>query len=423
MKVHYEPFSAELREDPYPVYAQLREHAPLYFAEEAEAWCISRHDDVTQVLRNPDAFSSDAMRTMLVGLRPGSNPMADPEAMQRMLAFGRSLPFELQELMVSRNLISEDPPRHGVLRAIVNRGFTPRRIAAWEPRMRTIVAECIARLRDGDDFDVIKDLGFPLPVRIIAEMLGVEPERMEDFKRWSDVIVAGLTGSARGADPFASGMAGAMRELCDYVDGVAERCRRAPGDDLVSLVVTAQDGEAGLTTAEVVFFILLLLVAGNETTTNLIGNATHALLRHPEQLARVRDDRSLVPSLIEETLRFDAPVQILFRRSTRDVEIAGGRIPAGSHVAPLIGSANRDERQWGPTADRFDVTRNPQGHLGFGFGIHFCLGASLARLEARVALEALVPELPRLQRCEPRLELIDSFLLRGPRRLPLRRAA
>ena len=180
---------------------------------------------------------------------------------------------------------------------------------------------------------------------------------------------------------------------------------------------------SGLSAAEMTLFVLLLLVAGNETTTNLIGNATNALLSHPSELARVSADRSLVPSWIEEALRWDAPVQFVVRRTTADVEVAGQRVPANTHVVAILGSANRDERHWGPTAAEFDVTRNPQGHLAFGFGNHFCLGAALARLEARIALEALLDELPRRERSEPRVEHIDSFMIRGPKRLLLRRTA
>jgi cytochrome P450 len=214
-----------------------------------------------------------------------------------------------------------------------------------------------------------------------------------------------------------------MALLCEYVQGVAAERRRAPGDDLISVLLAAQDGEVALTDAELAFFVVLLLVAGNETTTNLIGNATSALLRNPEQLARVRADRSLLPSLVEEALRFDSPAQYVFRRSTCDVEIAGGTIPANRHVIALIGSANRDERQWGATAAELDVTRDTQGHLAFGLGNHFCLGAALARLEGRIALGALLDELPGLEPCSARVEYIDSFLVRGPRTLPLRRAA
>jgi cytochrome P450 len=423
MHRRYEPFSEAVREDPYPYYAELREQAPVYWAEEAEAFCIARHAHVHAVLRAPEAFSSDAMRSMLIGVRPGIDPMADPDTMQRMASIAQCLPFPFEELLGARQLISDDPPRHDVLRMLVNRGFTPRRMAAWEPRMREIVDECMVKLREGGDFDVVADLGIPLPVRIIAEMLGVEPDRREDFKRWSDEIISGTTGLGRFADPVTSGLAPAMGALAEYIRGVVEARRTAPGEDLVSVLVAAQNDEAGLSTAEVVFFVLLLLVAGNETTTNLIGNTTNALLRHPAALAQVRADPSLVPSLVEESLRWDAPAQLVFRRTTREVEIDGHLIPADRHVVVLLGSANRDERQWGPTAADFDVTRNPQGHLAFGFGTHFCLGAALARLEARVALTALIGELPRLERRDARVEYVDSFLVRGPRRLALRRAA
>ena len=420
--VRYEPFSVAVREDPYPYYAALRQEAPVYWAEEAQAWCVSRYDDVQLVLRHAELFSSDAMRSMLMGARPGVNPIEDPEVMERALALTQAMSFPMDELVVARNLISEDPPRHGVMRNLVNRGFTPRRIAAWEPRLREIADECVARLRGRDDFDLVAELAIPLPVRLISEMLGVETDRREDFKHWSDRVVAGTTGSTRGVDPVASGFAGAMKDLTEYVRTVAAERRRAPSDDLVSVLIAAQD-DAGLSTAEVAMFVLLLLVAGNETTTNLIGNATNALLRHPSQLERVCSDRSLVPSWIEETLRWDGPVQFVFRRATADVEIAGQRIPANTHVVALLGSANRDERHWGPSAAEFDVARNPQGHLAFGLGNHFCLGASLARLEARVALEALLDELPTRMRSEPNLEYVDSFLVRGPRRLTLRRVA
>jgi cytochrome P450 len=216
-------------------------------------------------------------------------------------------------------------------------------------------------------------------------------------------------------------MQDAFLELVGYLRRVAIRRRRDPADDLVSIIAAQQDGASALSVREVIQFVTLLLVAGNETTTNLIGNAVTALLDHPRELARVAADPALVPGLVEEALRFDAPVQMVFRTTTRDTEIAGTRIPRGAVVAPILGSANRDERRF-PEPDRFDVSRNPQGHLGFGFGAHFCLGASLARLEARVALEAVAPELPRLVRAHAP-ELLDSFLVRGPRRLELRPAA
>ncbi|MCX5738576.1 MAG: cytochrome P450 [Proteobacteria bacterium] len=352
MTIHYEPFSAEVRDDPFPHYARLREQAPLHWAEQAQAWCVSRFDDVRAVLRDPERFSSDAMRTFLMGVPPGADAANDPAAAQRMLQVAQALPFSMQELITSRNLISEDPPRHGVLRSLVNRGFTPRRIAAWEPRLRAVAEECMAKLRHRSEFDLVTELAIPLPVRIITEMLGVEAERQADFKTWSDQLVAGSTGSGRGGDLAEIPFGPAMGALCTYVQQVAARRRQ-----------------------------------------------------------------------VEEVLRWDGPVQFVFRRATCDVEIAGGRIPANSYVIALIGSANRDERTFGPTAGAFDVTRESQGHLAFGLGNHFCLGASLARLEAQIALGALLDELPHLEARDARVEFIDSFLVRGPQSLPLRRAA
>jgi cytochrome P450 len=418
----YEPFSDAVREDPYPYYAALRDEAPVYWAEGAQAWCVSRYDDVQFVLRNAELFSSDAMRNILLGAPPGINPLEDPAVMGRALALTQALSFPLEELMGARQLLSEDPPRHTALRTIVNRGFTPRRIAMWEPRVRDFARAYVDDMRHAEEIDLVATLAMPLPVRVICEMLGVEPERQDQFKEWSDRIIAGTTGSTRTIDPLTSGFADAMRELAEYIRGVVAQRTRQPGDDLISVLVAAQDG-GGLSAAELTMFVLLLLIAGNETTTNLIGNATNALLNHPSQLARVSADRSLVPSWIEETLRWDAPVQFVLRRTTADVEVGGQRLPANAHVVGILGSANRDERQWGPTAAQFDVTRNPQGHLAFGFGNHFCLGAALARLEARIALEALLDELPRRERSDPRVEHIDSFLIRGPKRFLLRLAA
>jgi cytochrome P450 len=288
MSVQYEPFFPAIRDDPYPHYAALREEAPVYFAEEAQAFCISRYDDARAVLLDPARFSSDAMRTMLMGIRPGLDPMTDPAAMQRMRAFAQVLPFPMEALISARNVISEDPPRHGSLRSLVNRGFTPRRITAWEPRLRAVAAECMAKLRECSTLDVVRDLAIPLPLQIITEMLGVASDRRADFKLWSDGVVAGSTGSGRRLDPVASGYAAAMQAICGYVTEVAAERRRAPSDDLVSVLLNAQDDEVALTDAELAFFVLLLLIAGNETTTNLIGNATHALLRHPPVTIQTR---------------------------------------------------------------------------------------------------------------------------------------
>jgi cytochrome P450 len=414
----FDPFSPVWRDDPYPKYRELRDCAPLHWSPEAKAWCVSRYEDVMGVLRNDELFSSRAMMTQLMM----SGQVDGPPITARILLFAAKLllsarinPFAFPKVP---SLIASDGERHSALRAIVNRGFTPRQITEWEKRAREIVAECMRSI--GDGFDVVEGLAVPLPVTVIAEMLGVEPERRRDFKRWSDTVIQNASGAGR-ADPFNPAVLDAVGEMTRYVVKIARQRRRRPADDLISLLVSGDAGER-LRPIDVVQFVTLLLVAGNETTTNLIGNATAALLDHPDQLARVAADPALIPGLIEETLRFDAPIQLIFREALADVQIGGVTIPQGATVVPLLGSANRDERRFeGP--DRFDVMRNPQGHVGFGFGKHFCLGASLARLEARVALEALVPELLHMQRGEARLPRIDSFLVRGASRLTLRKAA
>jgi cytochrome P450 len=264
-------------------------------------------------------------------------------------------------------------------------------------------------------FDVVHDLAIPLPITVIAEMLGIEPERRAQFKHWSDEVIAGSSGGLEGVS--VGRLLQAMTGLQSYLRGVVRERKRKPEDDLISVLVDERHGES-LGEREVAQFVSLLLIAGNETTTNLIGNATRALLDHPEIVAELKQRPELVPAMIEEALRFESPIQFLIRRVTRDVELAGTRLEKDSHVAVLLASANRDERQF-EDPDRFDIHRSAKGHLAFGFGVHFCLGASLARLEAKVALEALVPELPHLERRDPETPLIQSLVVRGPSSLRL----
>jgi cytochrome P450 len=414
--ISFDPLRDVQRPDPYPLYRALREEAPVHRAPESGYYCVSRYEDVQQVLCSPDLFSSRAMLTVLMpGGTDGELPLTP-----RLLWFAARLMWKarLNPFLLPKNpsLISSDGARHDALRAIVNRGFTPRRIAQWETRARETVAECVAKLDRGEAFDLVEDLSIPLPVTVIAEMLGIEPARRRDFKHWSDTIISTSTGAGR-ADPFAPRMLATFYELVSYLSGIARERRRAPADDLISAIVSDRDG-AALHPQDAMMFVMLLLVAGNETTTNLIGNAVSALLDHPAQLARVAAEPALIADAVEEAVRFDSPVQLVFRTATADTEIAGVHIPKGATVVPMIGSANRDERRF-EDADRFDIARKPQGHLGFGFGKHFCLGASLARLEARVALEALVPRLLGLRKRDAEPPRLDSFLVRGPARLAL----
>jgi len=419
MPLTFDPLSPP--DDPYPLYRRLRDEAPVHHSHARGVWSVTRFDDVMEVLKRPEVFSSRAMFTML--LAGGSEKL--PPLSLGFLRFFWNMLFKVRlnplEFRTARNLIVEDGERHASMRAVVNRGFTPRRIASWEGRIRELVEECSAPLRGGRGFDVMRDLAVPVPTTIIAEMLGVPRDRLSDFKRWSDMVISVATGPAR-QRPFERPYADSLIELLCYMRDLARERRRSPRDDLISTIVAEQEGETALTDREVVQFVVLLLVAGNETTTNLVGNIVNALLDHPAEAEKVAADPGLVPALVEEGLRYDTPVQVVFRTTTEEVEIRGVRIPKGEFVGVFLGSANRDERRF-PDPDRFDVTRRPQGFPSFGFGHHFCLGASLARLEAKLMLEALVPELPGWARAEPRVERIDSFLVRGPKRLPLRPAA
>jgi len=422
--ISFDPFSDAQRDDPYPAYAALRRHAPVMQLERKDrglgsgAYVVARYADVSYVLRHPELFSSSAMQTALSSIATGfAGAGLPPEEAARAVELLKTMPIPIADLLGARSLIASDPPKHGPMRSLVNRGFTPRRMVQLETRIRAIAREALELLDGKPDFDIVSEFFVPLPVTVIAELLGVEPERSADFKRWSDVAVAGATGGAGAIGP-AQVLQG-LSELARYIMGVVEQRRRDPKDDLISTLIRAEDGEAGLTPVEVVMFTLLLLVAGNETTTNLLGNTLIALLDHPDELARVRRDPARIPALLEEALRFDGPIQFLFREAMQDVELAGVTIPAGATVIPLLGSANRDDAQFAD-AHRFDVSRNTQGHLAFGLGIHFCLGASLARLEARIALEELLPRFAAFERREQRVEYVDSYLVRGPKRLPLR---
>jgi cytochrome P450 len=445
MAIDYNPFYPEAKEDPYPYYAAMRKESPVYRIPNTDVYAVTRYEDVSTMLKRPEEFSSAGMRLMLMGnivegMGMGAGASSTAGVAQVAAAARRGAPvpaaeplpvlpdmnamsFDMTEFLTARSVIMSDAPVHGPLRALVNRGFTPRRIGALEKRLRTISEKCLDNirgdLRKSGEFDLVDRLAIPIPVRIIAELLGVEADRYEDFKRWSDLIVAGVSGATAGTRP--PELLGAFNELYTYIISIAELRRKDPQEDLISVLVQAQEGDAELSDAEVVMFAILLLTAGNETTTNLLGNAVLALLRHPDQLAEVRSDPSLIPRLIEETLRWDSPVQALFRQATTDVELPGGKIPAGSIVLPVFAAANRDDRQF-PDGDLFDIHRDTQGHLAFGFGVHFCLGASLARLEAKVALETLLSGLPDFEFAAgqaERVEYIDSFLLRGPKALRL----
>jgi cytochrome P450 len=379
-----EPFDPAFLADPYPIYRRLRDEDPVH-REATGGWLLTRYDDVTRALRDYDTFSSSPMNMGAPGFK---------------------------------FLIGSDPPDHTRLRRLVNRPFHPAAIAALEPRIRAICSSLVDELCEanaGGTADLIEHVGEPLPVIVIAELLGIPPERRSDFKRWSDAMLGGLS-------PDFDRAAGALAamEMFSYFNEVIEARRTDPGTDLISLLV---GGSEPLNTMELQMFCMLLLVAGNETTTNLVSNGALALFSHPEAVARLRDEPALIPAAIEEVLRYDAPVQSLMRVTTREVELHGVTIPRGAGVGVVYASANRDERHYGPTADAFVVDRfagakGAADHVGFGAGIHFCLGAPLARLEARVVAETLLAR-TRGMRPAGEGERISNVIVRGMRRLPV----
>jgi cytochrome P450 len=443
MAVRFQPLDPEFLADPYPTYQRLRDEAPIHRLRfspvtvgrmmwrygrarlresdkgivatlrdmrmeqqrmrEAQGYrtgkrprfyAISRHEHVSEALRHAERFSS--------------KPMGGGEA--------RAINEEGDISPTSGSLIGVDPPEHGRHRGIVNRGFTPRRVADLEPRIRKIADELVSDFETRGHCDLMEAFANPLPVAVIAELLGLDPARRDDFKRWSTALIVGST-QGEGRVP----RLGLFREFRQYMASVVEERKHEPGDDLISILVHSGGEEGVLETQQVISFASLLLAAGSETTTNLIGNAMAALRENPETLERVRADPGLIPQLVEESLRYESPVQLLMRLTTQDLELGGEPIPEGALVMLLLASANRDEARF-PDAHRFDIDRDTNGHLGFGFGNHFCLGASLARLEGRIALETLLERIPDYEIPEP-VAYHGSFLIRGPSSLPIRFAS
>lgn len=392
-------FTPETLANPYPIYEYLRTTDPVHRDEADGRWIITRYADVVSVLRNPTASSARG-QALKVWLPPQFRQLA---------------------AMRDKSMINSDAPAHKRLRLLVSKAFTARAIEAMTGKIQNLVDGFLDEVQGHGRMDVIADLAYPLPVTVIAEMLGVPVEDRDRFKHWSDELsfIAGGAGSPaalRVADYRR--VARSMTELTAYLDRIVAERRVHPRNDLLSALAQAEEAGDRLSTDELYANAVLLLVAGNETTTNLIGNGTLALLRHPDQLARLKADPSLLPTAIEELLRYDSPVQFTTRVLTEDETIGGKELKRGEMVLLGLGAANRDPEQF-PEPDRLDIGRPDNKHLSFGLGTHFCLGAQLARLEVRIALETLLRRMPglRLEGAEP--EYRAHFNLRGLKALPV----
>lgn len=389
----FQLFAPLAQADPYPVYRMLLDQGPVI--PTPIGTLVVGYEEAIRVLKDPSAFSSE--------LRKYLTPMLS-QAMG-----GRS------SLLEGRSMLFTDPPDHERLRGIVARAFTPKSIAALEPRARAVTDELFASIRTDEPFDVVEQVAYPLPVVMIAEMLGVPHEDRAQFKHWSDDLVAF---NDIVAAPDVLGRAEhTLTELRAYFLSEIERRRIEPSDDLIGRLVAANEGGT-LSMDELVAQCVLLLVAGNETTTRLIGNAVNTLARHPEQQARLAENPSLVGNAVEEVLRFDGVVHATVRIATSDQSIAGHQTAAGTAVLVVLAAAHRDGSQYADP-DAFDVGRaNAATNIGLGSGIHYCLGASLARLETRIALETLLRRAPSYRLARPEDDLTyTSFFLRGPEHL------
>jgi cytochrome P450 len=392
--IQFNPMAPEFVADPYPTYHRLRAEDPVHHSA-LGFWVLTRYADVIAMLRDP---------------RLVKEPIAAFVAAR----FGMAVPPGLGLSMLDR-----DPPDHTRLRGLVSKAFTPKALEALRPHIRQIVDGLLAKVEGKGEMDLIEEFAYPLPVRVICEMLGVPVADHERFKGWGLDIARGLDAIMLPPDSEVArrSMAGRPAQA-GYIPQLIAEPRAAPRDDMLSALIAAEEAGDKLNEDELLATCLLLLVAGHETTVNLIGNGSLALLRHPAELRRLRENPGLIGSAVEELLRYDGPVQRTARIPSEDVTIGGVTIPKGEMVMPFLGAADRDPAQF-PDPDRLDITRSDNRHIAFGMGIHFCLGAPLARMEGQIAINAMLERLPKLALATDRPEYRESLTLRGLKALPV----
>ncbi|TFV57516.1 cytochrome P450 [Mycobacterium sp. PS03-16] len=396
--VRFEPASADTWADPWPMYAALRDHDPVHHVvpddrPEHDYYVLSRHADVWRAARDHETFSSAQGLTVNYGEL-------------EMIGLADNPPFVMQ-----------DPPVHTEFRKLVSRGFTPRQVEAVEPAVRSFVVERIERLRADGGGDIVRELFKPLPSMVVAHYLGVPEADRARFDGWTEAIVAASTESTG-----VTGAGDAIGEMMAYFAELIERRRRDPGDDTISHLVAAGVGADGdiAGTLSVLAFTFTMVTGGNDTTTGMLGGSVQLLARRPDQRRLLADDPALIADAVDEFLRLTSPVQGLARTATRDVTIGDTTIPAGRKVLLLYGSANRDEREFGPDAAELDVCRKPRNILTFSHGAHFCLGAAAARMQSRVALTELLARCPEFSVDEDGIIWAGGSYVRRPLSVPFR---
>ncbi|MGW0334169.1 cytochrome P450 family protein [Streptomyces sp. NPDC003011] len=401
-------FNIDVMQDPHPVYARMREEQPVQQAllpTGMKVWIVTRHADVREVMSNP-LLSKDVHEARRLLDTHAPNPASKQ-------AFGR---------MLGEHMLNTDPPDHTRLRKLIAGAFTNRQVEKLRPGIVKTADDLLDRLAGRDEFELINDYAFPLPLAVICELLGVPEADRADFQRWSYSLVTDSATIGLASDEGASQSTDDAASLTNYLLWLLGQKRTEPADDMLTMLVQAKDEKGMLSESELVSMAFLTLVAGHETTVNLIGNGMLALLRNPDQLAALRADPKLYPGAVEEFLRYDGPGNTaMMRHSTEPVEVGGTLIPAGEFVLAVLTSANRDGARF-TDPDRLDVTRPVGGHVGFGHGIHYCVGAPLARLEGEIAFERLLTRFPDLAPAGDLNELRWRFstLIRGLDVLPLR---
>jgi len=391
--VEFNPMDPAFIEDPYPTYHLLRSEDPVHH-NPLGFWVLTRYDDVVAALRDPRLIKEPI--AAFVAARTGAPAPAG-----------------------GLSMLDRDPPDHTRLRGLVNKAFTPRVVEKLRPDIQDVVDGLLAKVQDTHSMDLMEEFAFPIPVIVICQMLGVPVEDRERFKKWGLDIARGLDAIMLPPDSDVVRRSTQSRqELAEYFRQLIAQRRSSPRDDLLSGLIAAEEAGDKLSETELLATCILLLVAGHETTVNLIGNGTLALLRHPEQLRRLREDPGLIGSAVEELLRYDGPVQRTARIPSEDLTIAGHTIPKGDMVLPFIGAADRDPAQF-PDPDRLDLGRADNRHIAFGWGIHFCIGAPLARVEGQIAIATLVRKLPKLALASEKPEHRLSLTLRGLKTLPV----